>query len=189
MKSRRGRRPESRGFALFVVTIVVALVAIMALSLLDQVGIDLIIAGEHRKTRIARDDGIGAMTEVLSDTTLLPSLPSVDAPNLRYRYIDDDGLGGYVRDPDGLSQPVTSAESAFFYDIGTSSERAYRANVRLVRFARPPDTGLNKVGALVYEVWLESSVNQGEATSQVRAEVWRPIRLEEGREIYPAMAR
>lgn len=189
MRSRRGHRPKARGFALFVVTVVVALVAVMAISLLDQVGLDLIIAGEHRKTRIARDDGVGAMTEVLSDDTLLSNLPNADAPNLRYRYIDRDGTSAYVRDPDGLSTPVSAGESAYFHDVGTSAERAYRSNVRLVRFARPPDTGLNKVGALVYEVWLEASVNQGEATSQVRTEIWRPIRLEEGREVQPAMAR
>ena len=184
----RTPRPGQRGFALFVVTIIVALVAIMAVSLLDQVGLDVIMAGEHRKMGMARANSIGGMTEVLSDATLLPNLPNTTDPTLTYRYIDYDGAN-YRRDPDGINTVVTEGESAYFSDMGTPVEQAYRSSARLLRLGPQMDTGVNRGQALVYEVWTESSINRADVTSQVRTEVWRTISVQQGRLINPAMAR
>ena len=188
MKAHRTPRSKARGFALFIVTIVVALVAIMAVSLLDQVGVDLIMAGEFRKTATARANGIGAMTEVVSDTTLLPHLPAMTDTTLGYRYIDKVS-GDFVRDPDGLSTPVSANQSAYFDGMGTNSEESYRSSVRLIRLGNMRDSSFERTAALVYEVWLEASVNDGDATSQVRTEIWRPLTRRPGHYVPPAMAR
>lgn len=177
------RRPQSqaRGFALLVVVLLVALIAVAAVALLDIVQVDLLVVGQHRRTMDAQAVAVGAMMEVISDDTLRTQLPDPSVLSLAYQYAGKQGAN-YVRDPTGrfVTIPMTAANSAFVRAAGTSVEQGYDANVELLRVSNPTNTGLTDSQTLTYEVTVVSSINNGEATKEVRAQISRVVGVQSG---------
>ena len=73
------RNPRARGFALLVVMMIVAVVALGAAALLDLVNVDIGVAAEHRKILAAESASVGALLETVIDPSLGRRLPTPTA--------------------------------------------------------------------------------------------------------------
>ncbi len=165
---------KPRGFALLVVVLIVALIGVAAVALLDIVNVDLLIVGQHRQSVDAQALALGAMYEVISDSRVDGTvLPRLDTPTLRYVYSRAQG-GGFVRDPAGLIgvTVMDATNSAYVKDSGTGVAQGYTADIDLLRLVTVQDSGVT-IRTAVWEVTVESSVSNGQATQQVRALVGR----------------
>lgn len=172
MKKRRAPHPDQRGFALFIVVLVVALLAVAGGTLLDMVNVDLLIAGEHRRSHKARTVAIGGAVETMADTTLTPGNMPNDPLNPVWVYALDQG-GVPRRDPAGLSVPMDETNSTFVRSPGNPTlQESYTSNIRLLRLGTPKDTSIDTV-AVYYEVQSVSSIGNGAASKEVRAEIYR----------------
>ena len=60
-------RRSRRGFALLIVVLLAALLAVSSVALLDLVNLDLVLVGEQRKTYAARENAMGALQEIMGD--------------------------------------------------------------------------------------------------------------------------
>jgi hypothetical protein len=178
---RRRSQPKARGFALLVVVLLVALIAVSAVALLDIVQVDLLVVGQHRRTTEAQAAAVGAMIEVVSDDTLRNQLPDLTTPNLAYRYAGPNA-GLYMRDPTNRfgTTVMGPTNSAYVRDVGTSLATGYTADVELLRVGPPQDTGTTRAQAVTYEVTVVSDVNNGEATKEVRTQVQRVVAVQSG---------
>lgn len=112
---------KQRGFALLVVMMVVALMAITAAALLDVVNVDLGIAAEYSKSIDAEAASIGAVVETVGMPDFEERLPPPDSAELRTRYVTRNG-SNYVIDPDGIHQTTTLVDgaSAYIKNVGGS---------------------------------------------------------------------
>lgn len=182
MTQRRPRKSRS-GFALLIVVLVVALVGVAAVALLDIVNVDLLIVGQHRRTADAVALAYGAMNEVNSDQRVDGTVrPLPNSPSPTYVYARKNGLGNYQRDPNGVvaTTPMTDTNSAYVKNLGTSLEQGYEATINLLRYQPVNGTGLNRVYAATHETVVVGSINNGEATREVRAITTQPFSRSNG---------
>lgn len=185
MTPRRRHQPQTRGFALLVIVLLVALIAVTAVALLDMVQVDLRVVGQQRRSTEAEALAVGAMVEVVSDDSLplqLPSLPDpANLPLLSYQYAGNTGVG-YQRDPMNrfATSAMTPVNSAYVRDVGTTIEAGYEAFADLLRISNPQDTGLTKSQVLTYELTVRGSVNAADSTREVRAQVQRVVATQNG---------
>ncbi len=156
-----------------MVVIIVALIAIMAAALLDQVEVDLISVGEHRRTMEAKGNAAGAMGEVLTDRNLDLFLPH-PMGGAQSVYMQYDGTN-YTYDPLSLGTGPAAPVSPYVTNVGTNIEEGYMANVGFLRTSHAMESAVGTVVTLVYEVDVSASVTDGRATDEVRAEISRPI--------------
>ena len=166
-------RTEERGFALLMVVIIVALIAIMAAALLDQVQVDLVSVGEHRRTLEAKGNAQGAMGEVLTDPRLDLFMPH-PMSGLAASYMSFDGTN-YIYDGSGVGPGTQVANSAYVTDAGTNVHNGYVANLGFLRRSHATESAIGTVVHLVYEVDVESSISTGRATGEARTEISRPV--------------
>lgn len=145
-----------RGFAMLVVIIIAALLALLAGSLLQLVQSDLVQVGQARRAFEARDTAEGGVAEILNDLDFITEYPAL-------------GGGG------GLSSDYDSRTSPF---VGEG--RSYQGSVRLLRVGPPTESSLEQTRVLTYEVRALSSVNDGAAQTEVVAEVLRTIAYPRG---------
>lgn len=175
-------RHSKSGFALLIVVLIVALVGVAAVALLDIVNVDLLIVGQHRRTVDAYANAVGAMFEVTADgridDTVRPT-PKSASPSL---VLTQKNGGVYTRDPTGVfgTQVMTSANSAYVDNVGTSLEEGYEATINYLGYRPLPDTGQDKILGLMYETVVVASVNNGDATKEVRAITTKPITVSNG---------
>ena len=175
---KRPTKRGERGFALLFIVMIVAVVAVAAAALLDIVEVDILIAGEHRRSTAAQTLAEGAIVEIQTDTSTFDLLPQPESATMQVRLAGIDGTGDFVRDPDGIAVgPLVLNEfsSSFVRNnaAATSNFReGYSANMRLLRTGPALDNGVNTVNAIVYEVQAQSAVSGGQATSEITAEMY-----------------
>ncbi len=173
MKKRRTPNPDARGFALFIVVLVVALLAVAGGTLLDMVNVDLLIAGEHRRSHKARTLAVGGAMETMADTALTPSNMPIDPLNPTWVYASDQG-GVPRRDPAGIASAMDETNSSFVRNPGNVNfQESYTSNIRLLRLGPTLDTSVDQATAVFYEVQSVSTVGNGAASKEVRAEIYR----------------
>ena len=178
MKSPRCHRSDRRGFALLFIVMIVAVVAVAAAALLDIVEVDILIAGEARRSVLAESIAIGGIKEVQADADKIGLLPTPMTPNLELRYSGIAAGGNFERDPDGVAGgPVTLNETnSAFVRYNTPAQdtlrEGYSADIRLVRYGPVINSGLNTTQAIIYEVRSQGSVAGGAASSRVIAETF-----------------
>lgn len=166
MKQHR-KKGQERGFALIVVVMIVAAISLVAVTLLNFVNLDVVIAGQNRKTFEARAVADCAAFEVLDHADTPGLLPDFASNNLQYVASDPHGIFGAAGTaPAGTSYCITP---------GTLDKPAqdYSADVRLLRYVPLTESSLNWSRALVYELRTIGEIDNGDATSEVRAEIWR----------------
>lgn len=174
---KRSPSQGQRGFALLFIVMIVAVVAVAAAALLDIVEVDLLIAGEHRRSAIAKAVAEGAVKEIQADISKGGLMPTPTTAGMTTRYAGIDGTGNFVRDPNGVDggpNLLTENNSAFVRNnaLVTANERqGYTADVWHLRLGPVPNSGLNTAQAVYYEVQTRSSVANGRATNEVLAEV------------------
>lgn len=182
MRTRKTHRKQG-GFALLIVVLVVALIGVAAVALLDIVNVDLLIVGQHRRTVDAKSNALGAMMEVVSDARVDGTVkPLPNTPGLNYQYAGKSA-GVYMRDPAGrfAATQMLPSNSAYIKNVGTGLEEGYEADISLLRITPVEDSGLNRVIALTHEVRVLASVNNGDATNEVRAITTQLLTVEQGR--------
>jgi hypothetical protein len=152
---------NERGFALIVVVLIVALLAVAAATLLDLVNVDLDLVGQQRRLIGARQISDGAMLEQLNSEqfgTHFPDFTNVENP---------------------LPTP-SDANSLFVNYVGTSVEETYQGKIRLLRFAPVAETSLNMLHAVTYEVSTVSDINNGQASNEARTEIIKIVPYPKG---------
>ncbi|MEM7677106.1 MAG: hypothetical protein AAF449_13975 [Myxococcota bacterium] len=180
-------RPQQRGFALLFIVMIVAVVAVAAAALLDIVEVDLLIAGEHRRSAVAQAIAEGAVIEIQADEAKENMLPTAASPNLTIRYAGIDGAGDFVRDPDGVDfGPVvmTNVTSAYVQNnaaVTAAQREGYIADMRLIRTGPVINSGVRTAHAVVYEIRVQSSAGGGQASSEVFAEAFQITSVQAGR--------
>ncbi|MCK6548259.1 hypothetical protein L6R52_20600 [Myxococcota bacterium] len=145
-----------RGFALFIVMFVVAVLSVGALALLDQTGREADLVRRTRQLRQAESIADGAVAEVVNDERTPSVLPDYSTADLRVDY----------------SPP---SQSPF-----QTGDFEYSADVRLLRFVPVSETSQNWSRALVYEITTVGAVDQAHTTSEVRAQVYKTITVPAG---------
>lgn len=175
MMKKRRHNPRQRGFALFLVVLIVALVAVAGGTLLDFVEVDLIVTGVNRQTKIAHATSVGGVLETIADETLtVPNLPIDPTATPVFDYADDSVTP--TRNPGGVGGPPTAMNennSAFTRFVGTTLQESYSSDVRMVSVGLAEDTSVNAGRAVYYEVRALSNVADGSASKETRAAVYR----------------
>ncbi len=186
------KRARRGGFALIIVILLVALVAIGAASLLDLVNIDLRIVGEQSKIAKADDAANGALSEVMGHQDFKMFLPLYDAPNLEYDYVGKVGTN-FVWDPNnvnGVQANIAPASSEVVAHLGDATyAQGYEATARLLRRSRALDTRLDSTFALIYEIEVRSEVGGGTASREIRAQAYQFMTVPIGTKIPQRHAR
>ncbi len=181
-------RRSRRGFALLIVVLLAALLAVSSVALLDLVNLDLVLVGEQRKTYAARENAMGALQEIMGDQlisaetydvgrTMLPR-PGINSTTV---YSSHQGAG-FVKDPGGLVGPSAdlSTLSAFASNPNTPLQEGFEANIRLLRMVPRQNSSLTQTMTLVWEIQVEASVNAGEASHESRALIFRDVAFQPG---------
>lgn len=150
------RRSQRRGFAMFTVVMMVAVVSIVGVTLMDLVSIDVLIAGNERRSAEAREVAEGAMMELINDEMTPGMLPMLDGPNLQ----------------------VTLQSSSGSQFTGTF--RTFNATAELLRIAPISESSHTFSRAIVHEISVQSEVGRGEAGFEVSAEIYRTASFRPG---------
>lgn len=162
-----------------IVVLIVALLAVVAVTLLDLVRVDLSMTGQTRKTFEARAVTDGALMEVLDDQRTPNFLPTTTSVPRQVISDPNDAFGtGKVTCPPNA--PCSS--SAFVRNtIGIDGDAAtYSAELCLLRLGPAKDTGLETAQAVVYELHTIGNVNDGQTTSEDRAEAFGIVQYNNG---------
>lgn len=152
---RRSRSTGQRGFAMLVVIIIAALVALLAGSLMQLVGSDLVQVGQSRRALEARDTAEGGVSEILNDLDFVANYPTLNSATMLTNY--------------------NTAGSQFVRD-----GRTYTGSVRLLRVGPPTESSLEQTRVITYEVRADASVSAQSANAEVVAEVLRTIAYPKG---------
>ena len=143
---------------MIAVVMLVAVLALVGVSLLELLRLDLSLVGQSRKNLEAREVAEGAVMEVVNDLDTPSLLPSIGDGSL---------TNDYAPRPDSpFSDPV--------------SRRDYSARVSLLRVAPLGESSHAWSRALVYEVEVTAKINDGESTAEVRSEVFKTVAFEPG---------
>jgi hypothetical protein len=153
---------------MLAVIIVVALLALIGVSLLRLIHSDIIVVSQARRGSEARDTADAAIQEVINDLRLttpgsVNELPDPGTPGLSLAYTPPNFINVGPA-------PLSAVRSQPTYD--------YNANIRLLRNTRKPENQITVVN-LVYEIDVNSTYGGGAATSRATAEVYRTV-------VYPA---
>lgn len=148
----RTRGSDQRGFTLIVVVMIVAVLAMVAVSLLNLIRLDLTLVGQSRRNIEARVIADGAAMEIINDVNINSLLPTL-AGSLVTAYTPP------------AASPFNNA----------SEGRVYTGNLSLLRIVPLPESSHGWSMAVVYEVDTTSIYNGGESSSEVRSEIYKVV--------------
>lgn len=160
-RRRRGRR-DQRGFTLIMVLLLVVILALMGISILQLITLDLSLVGQSRRNFEARDIAEGGAFEIINHVNTNTELPSLDEPDLA-----NDTASGT------LPKPTTSPF------VNASSGRDYDGEARFLRVIPLSESSHSWVRALVYELRTESNV-MFQSSGELRVEAFRAATFEPG---------
>ncbi|MCK6545022.1 hypothetical protein L6R52_04085 [Myxococcota bacterium] len=149
---RRTQRRRARGFTALLVIVIVALMTLVSLTLLDQVGLDLLLVGEGRRTVEAKALADSAVFEVANDQRTGPLLPDFTSHTMAVTV-----------------RPHTGSV------LASRSDRSYEGSIRLLRFVPLGESSQSWSRALVYELSIDATAANGDATDAVRTEVYKTV--------------
>jgi hypothetical protein len=163
-------RTES-GFSLITLTIILAVMSIAGVILIETIGVDITIAGAHRRAFEAQSDAEAGLMELLADSSLAAQAPT---------FADLNSTPPLTRIYDAPTVSVVRNDS-----VG----RSYQARIQLVRVAPMLESSLQWTRALIYQVDTAAQENRrdygdgilrGESEAEVSAEVYRVIVVQPG---------
>lgn len=160
MKSRRAS--GTRGFAMLVVVMIVALVSVIALTLLNFLQMDLSIVGQNRRAAEARYLADAANMEIVDHLSTEEFLTTV------------------VRTDPELTAEVPIVPDSWVARAGDETARpeTYNARATFLRRITVSENTLTVVRGDVYEISATGVVNNGDASSEVRSEVIRLVTID-----------
>jgi type II secretory pathway pseudopilin PulG len=153
------RRPnprDRRGFALIVIVLVVAMMSVVAATLLSSIGSELSIIGRRRETWAARQIADSGAREMLANNGAL--LPDFNTANLETTW-----------------QPSANSPA-----VDSASGSGYTGKYRLLRFVPVSESSEGSVRALVYEIDSTGQYLANDSTSEVAGEVYRTVAVAQG---------
>ena|GEM_PF-2654098 len=162
MKSHTVSSNSQRGFTMIVVIMIVAILAVMGVALLNLLNLDNNLVGQSRRGLHARDIAMGGTVEVINMSNLTNVLPKVTDPNLSV---------------------LIQANEASAFSVSDNADD-YQARVSFMRVVPLTESSQGLSRAVVYEIVTRSRYENGEATSEVRTEIYRPASWE-GQSIQP----
>jgi hypothetical protein len=145
-----------------VVVLVMGLLAVIGTVVLSLVQTEAEIIGLERVSNEARYGAEGATMEVLNDDDLTTMLPSYTTNKLTTTYVKSD--------ESAFDRSGTHGLSAITYD----------AEILLVRDTPVRESSLSVTRAFLYEVRLEAVVNDGDATDEVHAQIYKVFTMPAG---------
>lgn len=145
------RKRNQHGFALLVVVMIVALISVIALTLLDFLQVDIAITGQNRMSAQAAFVADVGNIELVDHQSTESLLPPMDSPVVA------------VAPPPGswVNRPVGGADNP---------PETYQGQVRFLKHVYVTESAQDIVRGLVYEFAAVGNVNNGDATSEVRSE-------------------
>ncbi len=157
------KRRRQKGFALLIVVMLVALLAITAPALLDIVGVDLDIVGEQRRLSRARGLAEAATFEIADMTTFENNFPTF--------------VGAHT-----LTIPTPApGTSSLFKNVGSGLEERYDSTIALLRYTPGVECSFNVCRNAHYELTTVGSINNGGATSVVRSTIVKSVTHPKGK--------
>jgi Tfp pilus assembly protein PilX len=180
---RTNRSASQRGFAVILVVLIVALLSIVAVTLLDLVRVDLTIMGQNRQNFEAAAAADGALFEIWNDTrTNAPSDPSTAANDFVVANPNDllntgVPLGVPAASGAGCGVPNSPCLTSAFYRPAAADLAAqdYGADVCWLSIGYQENTGVNSGRQVLYQYRVVSEVNNGQSTAEERMEVVQTI--------------
>jgi hypothetical protein len=155
MKRRSNHRP---GFALIGVVMLTAALAIGGAILLDVVRVDMIFGKTGRQTEEARQIAEGAVMEVINDQDTPNQLPPLD---------DSD-----------LTRTYQASSATAFSDPRQGIN--FEAELRLIRIVPLAESSMNQTRAIVHEVTTRGTAGHGDASVELRTEIYRVVAFQPG---------
>ena len=162
MNDRAPSKDQQRGFTMIVVIMIVAILAVMGVALLNLLNLDNNLVGQSRRGLHARDIAMGGTVEVINMSNLTDLLPQNTDTN--------------------LSVLIQANQNSAFSVANDADD--YQSRVSLMRVAPLTESSQGLSRAVVYEIVTRSRYENGEATSEVRTEIYRPASWE-GQSIQP----
>jgi hypothetical protein len=155
-------RNKKKGFTLIIVIMLIAVMAMAGIALLNLISLDHSLIGQTRRSLHARSISEGGTMEVINNSDFTSIAPAIDAPTLST-----------------IVRPF--AGSAF---ANTISGDDYQARVAFLRIVPLSESSQGLSQAVVYEVVTRSRYGSGEASAELRTEIYRPVNWE-GQSIMP----
>jgi hypothetical protein len=153
---RKFKKQNQHGFALLVVVMIVALISVIALTLLDFLQVDIAITGQNRLSSQASFVADAANIELFDHPSFEGDLPDLANPTVAVV----PPAQSYV------NRPNASADSA---------PETYQGQVRLLKHVYVTESAQDITRGLVFELATVGSVNNGDATSEVRTEFMKTV--------------
>ena len=146
-------KQRQRGFTMVTTVGLVAVVAVSALVVLDMVQLDFEQVAQQRRTIASRHAAEGGLMELLNDRDVVSNMPTMSTANLKATH--------------------TPASSSVFGKLHqVQGERAFDADIELVRQVPMLESSHTVVRAFVYDVRVRARTGDG-GTSRIQAQVYR----------------
>lgn len=156
--NRTHKNKSQAGFTLLVVMLVIAAMAAAGVAVLGLVDNELQTVGRSREGLEVVGIAEGGVMDAIDDDQLGSQLPDFTTPQLAITY----------RTP-GVSPWIS-----------TAMRRSYTTQLRFLRVVPISESSQNWSRALVYEVDGTGTLDEGDVTAQVSAEVYRTISVPPG---------
>jgi hypothetical protein len=144
----RSSRSNRRGFSLLMVTMLVALVTISSLVVLDLVTNDVIMLGEERRSREAREAAEGGTMELINDEQMGDLLPDIAS--------------------DTLVSTTEASSDTIFSVRPDGSQMEYEGKLSLLRMSPVLESSHARVRAVVYELEVHGHADNHESIVQTQ---------------------
>ena len=151
-----------RGFALIIVIMLIAVLAMGGVALLTLISLDRSLVGQTRRSLEARSLSEGGTMEVINNADFATLVPKMDS----------NPMSTLFRPPAGSQ----------FTDPQSGDD--YQARIGLMRIVPLAESSQGLSHAVVYEVVTKARYGNGEASSELRTEIYRPVNWE-GQSIMP----
>lgn len=155
MKSGGDMRKTRRGFAMLVVIIIVALLALMGAAILNVVAEDLEMLGQSRRGFEARTLAEGGVSEMMNDSNVSNLYPDFSTPMLRSSF-----------------DPNTEVAGSMF-NVAAQG-RQYQGEIRLLRMGPAVESDIEQTRTVTYEFYALGDYSQA-AQTEFSAEVFNVI--------------
>ncbi len=146
-------RHQQRGFTMVTTVALISVVAVSAMVVLEMVQLDFDQIAQQRRTTASRQAAEGGLMELLNDQDVLNALPTLSTTDLR-------------------STHAPTSNSIFGQVHQVHGDRAFDAEVELVRTVPMLESSHSVVRALVYNVRVRARTGDG-GTSRIEAQVFR----------------
>ena len=148
----------------------IAVMTMMGVALLNLLSLDSTLVGQSRRNVEARSIAEGGTMELINDANLATILPRFEATSLTRLHT--------------ASADSEFAEGEIAVNGVLAIQNDYQSKLSLMRIAPLSESSQGLSRAVVYEIVTRSRYKDGDSTSEIRTEIYRPTNWE-GQSIMP----